>query len=129
LNYAFLDDDVKQAVAGTKLTVKDLVTKEDVRLIEREYLKREERDLIGRYGVTARFDKVKHHFERALEAVDKGDFVTMFAERDVAYHQVLDILNPPQPIPGYKKVREVATKLGHSYADALCEKLRAIAGK
>ena len=36
VNYAFLDEDVKQALAGTKLTVKDMVmTRKDVRIIER----------------------------------------------------------------------------------------------
>ena len=62
---------------------------------------------------TSSFDKVKHHFEKPLEAIDKSDFFTMFAERDAAIQELDDILNPPQPIPGYKKVREVATELGN----------------
>ena len=114
VNYAFLDEDVKQALAGVK---------RDVHEDEREY--RKDRELIERYGVTSSFDKVEHHFEKALEAVDKSDFFTIFAERDAAMQELDDILNPPQPIPGYKKVREVATELGHSYMDALCEKLHA----
>ena len=39
VNFDFLDEDVKQALAGTKLTVKDVVTRKDVRRIEREYMK------------------------------------------------------------------------------------------
>ena len=70
VNFDFLDEDVKQPLAGTKLTVKDVVTRKDVHIIEREYMKGGQvGDVIKReYQVAvATYIKQGTDFHRGLE--------------------------------------------------------------
>ena len=124
VNYAFLDEDVKQALAGTKLTVKDLVAKKDVRIIEREIGK-------GRQEEAWYVDKIHEmgkFLNLARETLRKGDYRTMLGRYGIARMLLNEIQERGDP-SYYKQAEELLLEAKEEFAERLEHQCKIVPGE